>query len=41
ALQFCIMSIPPLLLNKVGQVVKQVACVHTKYQIKAILAEIG
>ncbi|HFR3673050.1 TPA: thioredoxin [Streptococcus suis] len=39
--QFGIMSIPTLLFKKDGQVVKQVAGVHTKDQIKAILAEIG
>lgn len=38
---FGIMSIPTLLFKKDGQVVKQVAGVHTKDQIKAILAEIG
>ncbi|HEL1811201.1 TPA: thioredoxin [Streptococcus suis] len=41
ARQFGIMSIPTLLFKKDGQVVKQVAGVHTKDQIKAILAEIG
>ncbi|HEL1566982.1 TPA: thioredoxin [Streptococcus suis] len=41
ARQFGIMSIPTLLFKKDGQVVKQVASVHTKEQIKAILAEIG
>ncbi|WP_105134765.1 thioredoxin [Streptococcus suis] len=41
ARQFGIMSIPTLLFKKDGQVVKQVAGVHTKEQIKAILAEIG
>ncbi|MBS8060331.1 thioredoxin [Streptococcus suis] len=41
ACQFGIMSIPTLLFKKDGQVVKQVAGVHTKNQIKAILAEIG
>ncbi|MDG3287431.1 thioredoxin [Streptococcus suis] len=40
ARQFGIMSIPTLLFKKDGQVVKQVAGVHTKDQIKAILAEI-
>lgn len=39
--QFGIMSIPTLLFKKDGQVVKQVAGVHTKDQIKAIIAEIG
>ncbi|WP_105152653.1 thioredoxin, partial [Streptococcus suis] len=37
ARQFGIMSIPTLLFKKDGQVVKQVAGVHTKDQIKAIL----
>ncbi|MDY7600671.1 thioredoxin [Streptococcus suis] len=41
ARQFGIMSIPTLLFKKDGQVVKQVAGVHTKDRIKAILAEIG
>ncbi|MDW8742854.1 thioredoxin [Streptococcus suis] len=41
ARQFGIMSIPTLLFKKDGQVVKQVAGVHTKEQIKAILAEIS
>lgn len=41
AQQFGIMSIPTLLFKKDGQVVKQVAGVHTKDQIKAIIAEIG
>ncbi|HFI0577643.1 TPA: thioredoxin [Streptococcus suis] len=41
ARQFGIMSIPTLLFKKDGQVVKQVAGVHTKDQIKAILTEIG
>lgn len=41
ARQFGIMSIPTLLFKKDGQVVKQVAGVHTKDQLKAILAEIG
>ncbi|HEM4815874.1 TPA: thioredoxin [Streptococcus suis] len=41
ARQFGIMSIPTLLFKKDGQVVKQVAGVHAKNQIKAILAEIG
>ncbi|BCP58471.1 thioredoxin [Streptococcus suis] len=41
ARQFGIMSIPTLLFKKDGQVVKQVAGVHTKDQIKAILAEIS
>ena len=37
---FGIMSIPTLLFKKDGQVVKQVAGVHTADQIKAILAEL-
>lgn len=41
ARQFGIMSIPTLLFKKDGQVVKQVAGVHTKDQIKAILVEIN
>lgn len=41
AREFGIMSIPTLLFKKDGQVVKQVAGVHTKEQIKAIIAEIG
>lgn len=41
ARNFGIMSIPTLLFKKDGQVVKQVAGVHTKEQLKAILAEIG
>lgn len=41
AREFGIMSIPTLLFKKDGQVVKQVAGVHTKEQIKAIVAEIG
>lgn len=41
ARQFGIMSIPTLLFKKDGTVVKQVAGVHTKDQIKEILAEIG
>lgn len=40
AQQFGIMSIPTLLFKKDGQVVKQVAGVHTKDQIKAIVAEL-
>lgn len=40
ARNFGIMSIPTLLFKKDGQVVKQVAGVHSKDQIKAILAEI-
>ena len=38
---FCIMSIPTLLFKKDGQVVKQVAGVHTADQIKAIVAELS
>ena len=38
---FGIMSIPTLLFKKDGQVVKQVAGVHTAEQIKAIVAELG
>ncbi|MGT2930225.1 thioredoxin [Streptococcus dentasini] len=41
ARKFGIMSIPTLLFKKDGQVVKQVAGVHTKDQIKQILAEVG
>ena len=41
ARQFCIMSIPTLLFKKDGKVVKQGSGVHTKEQIRAILAEIG
>lgn len=41
ARQFGIMSIPTLLFKKDGEVVKQVAGVHTKEQIKAILAELN
>lgn len=41
AREFGIMSIPTLLFKKDGEVVKQVAGVHTKDQIKAIVAEIG
>ena len=37
---FGIMSIPTLLFKKDGQVVKQVAGVHTAAQIKAIVAEL-
>lgn len=38
---FRIMSIPTLLFKKDGQVVKQVAGVHTAAQIKAIIAELS
>lgn len=38
---FGIMSIPTLLFKKDGQVVKQVAGVHTSAQIKAIVAELS
>lgn len=38
AREFGIMSIPTLLFKKDGQVVKQVAGVHTKDQLKAIIA---
>ena len=38
---FGIMSIPTLLCKKDGQVVKQVAGVHTAAQIKAIVAELS
>lgn len=38
---FRIMSIPTLLFKKDGQVVKQVAGVHTAAQIKAIVAELS
>ena len=38
---FGIMSIPTLLFKKDGQVVKQVAGVHTADQIKAIVAELS
>ena len=41
ARDFGIMSIPTLLFNKDGQVVKQVAGVHTAAQIKAIIAELN
>ena len=39
--QFGIMSIPTLLFKKDGQVVKQVARVHTKAQLKEIIAELS
>ena len=38
---FGIMSIPTLLFKTYGQVVKQVAGVHTAAQIKAIVAELS
>ena len=38
---FGIMSIPTLLFKKDGQVVKQVAGVHTAAQIKAIVTELS
>ena len=38
---FGIMSIPTLLFKKDGQVVKQVAGVHTAAQIKGIVAELS
>ena len=38
---FGIMSIPTVLFKKDGQVVKQVAGVHTAAQIKAIVAELS
>ena len=41
AREFGIMSIPTLLFKKEGQVVKQVAGVHTKDQLKAIIAELS
>ena len=41
AREFGIMSIPTLLFKKDGQVVKQVAGVHTKDQLKAIIAELS
>ena len=41
ARDFGIMSIPTLLFKKDGQVVKQVAGVHTAAQIKAIIAELS
>ena len=41
ARQFGIMSIPTLLFKKNGQVVKQVAGVHTAAQIKQIMTELG
>ncbi|MEY8435958.1 thioredoxin [Streptococcus hyointestinalis] len=41
ARNFGIMSIPTLMFKKDGQVVKQVAGVHTKEQLKAIIDEIN
>ena len=41
ARSFGIMSTPTLLFKKDGQVVKQVAGVHTAEQIKAIVAELS
>lgn len=41
AQEFGVMSIPTLLFKKDGKVVKQVAGVHTKEQIKAIVAELN
>ncbi|MFS9071885.1 thiol reductase thioredoxin [Streptococcus sp. HMSC062B01] len=41
ARSFGIMSIPTLLFKKDGQVVKQVAGVHTAEQIKAIVAKLS
>ncbi|AND78644.1 MULTISPECIES: thioredoxin [Streptococcus] len=41
AQQFGIMSIPTLLFKKDGEVVKQVAGVHTKDQLKEIVAELS
>lgn len=41
ARQFGIMSIPTLMFKKDGEVVKQVAGVHTKDQLKAIVAELS
>ena len=38
---FGVMSIPTLLFKKDGEVVKQVAGVHTKDQIKGILTELN
>ena len=39
--EFGIMSIPTLIFKKDGQVVKQVVGVHTKEQLKAIVAELS
>ena len=41
AQKFGIMSIPTLLFKKDGKVVKQVAGVHTKLQLKAIISELS
>ncbi|MGT2771633.1 thioredoxin [Streptococcus marimammalium] len=41
AQKFGIMSIPTLMFKKDGEVVKQVAGVHNKNQIKAIVAELS
>lgn len=41
ARSFGIMSIPTLMFKKDGQLVKQVAGVHTKDQLKKIISEIG
>ncbi|MBF0776377.1 thioredoxin [Streptococcus azizii] len=41
AREFGIMSIPTLLFKKDGEVVKQVAGVHSKEQLKAIVAELA
>ncbi|MGT2637810.1 thioredoxin [Streptococcus ratti] len=41
AQQFGIMSIPTLLFKRNGEVVKQVAGVHTKDQLKSIVAELS
>ncbi|EHI70782.1 thioredoxin [Streptococcus ictaluri] len=41
AQKFGIMSIPTLLFKKDGQVVKQVAGVHTKAQIKGIIDQLS
>ena len=41
ARSFGIMSIPTLMFKKDGQVVKQVAGVHTKDQLKAIVEELA
>lgn len=41
AREFGIMSIPTLLFKKDGEVVKQVAGVHSKDQLKAIISELS